>query len=130
MVSDSEHHCILSWLNLNVLATARYTILPSIVCSQMAERYPIIGDVRGSGLFLGIELVRDRETLEPATEEASFIADQMREHGILLGTDGPFHNVLKIRPPMPFDEENADFLVATLDKILSENFGKYSNKRM
>lgn len=89
----------------------------------LAEKYSIIGDVRGSGLFLGVELVRDRETLEPATEEASFIADQMRDHGILLGTDGPFHNVLKIRPPMPFDKENADFLVATLDKILAENFG-------
>lgn len=89
----------------------------------LAERYKIIGDVRGTGLFLGVELVRDCQTLEPATQEASFIADQMREHGILLGTDGPFHNVLKIRPPMPFDEENAQFLVATLDKILAENFG-------
>jgi 4-aminobutyrate aminotransferase-like enzyme len=46
--------------------------------------------------------------------------DRMREHGILLGTDGPYHNVLKIRPPMPFDDENADFLVATMDKILRD----------
>jgi 4-aminobutyrate aminotransferase-like enzyme len=76
--------------------------------------------VRGSGLFLGVELVRDRETLEPATEEASFVADRMREHGILLGTDGPYHNVVKIRPPMPFNEGNADFLVETMDKILNE----------
>ncbi len=90
----------------------------------LADRYSLIGDVRGSGLFLGVELVRDRETLEPAAAEASFIADQMREKGILLGTDGPFHNVLKIRPPMPFDEENADLLVATLDKILAENFAR------
>jgi 4-aminobutyrate aminotransferase-like enzyme len=84
------------------------------------ERYPFVGDVRGSGLFLGVELVRDRETLEPATEEASFVADRMREHGILLGTDGPYHNVVKIRPPMPFNEGNADFLVETMDKILNE----------
>jgi 4-aminobutyrate aminotransferase-like enzyme len=89
---------------------------------SMSERYSIIGDVRGSGLFLGIELVRNRKTLEPAAEEASFIADQMCENGILLGTDGPLHNVLKIRPPMPFDEENANFLVATLERIFAENF--------
>jgi len=84
------------------------------------ERYPIVGDVRGSGLFLGVELVRDRKTFEPATEEASFVANRMREHGILLGTDGPYHNVVKIRPPMPFDEGNADFLVETMEKILDE----------
>ncbi|MBN1450448.1 MAG: aminotransferase class III-fold pyridoxal phosphate-dependent enzyme [Anaerolineales bacterium] len=84
------------------------------------DRYPIVGDVRGSGLFLGVELVRDRETLEPATEDAAFVANRMREHGILLGTDGPYHNVIKIRPPMPFDEGNADFLVDTMEKILDE----------
>jgi 4-aminobutyrate aminotransferase-like enzyme/Ser/Thr protein kinase RdoA (MazF antagonist) len=88
----------------------------------LGEKYSIIGDVRGSGLFLGVELVKNRQTLEPAAEEASFIVNQMREHGILLGTDGPFHNILKIRPPMPFDEENADILVETLEKILRENF--------
>jgi 4-aminobutyrate aminotransferase-like enzyme len=73
-------------------------------------------------LFLGVELVRDRQTLEPAAEEASFIANLMRDHGILLGTDGPYHNVVKIRPPMPFDEPNADFLVKTFEKILKEDF--------
>lgn len=86
------------------------------------ERYPLVGDVRGSGLFLGVELVRDRETLEPATEEAAYVMNRMREHDILLGTDGPYHNVLKIRPPMPFDEENADLLVSMLDKILRNEF--------
>ncbi|MBW2015901.1 MAG: aminotransferase class III-fold pyridoxal phosphate-dependent enzyme [Deltaproteobacteria bacterium] len=86
------------------------------------ERYPIVGDVRGSGLFLGVELVKDRETLEPAGEEAAFIADRMREEGILLGTDGPYHNVVKIRPPMPFSERDADFLVETMEKILREDF--------
>ncbi len=87
---------------------------------QFADRHAIVGDVRGSGLFLGVELVRDRQTLEPAAEEASFVANRMREHGILLGTDGPFHNVVKIRPPMPFDEFNAKFLVAVMDDILKE----------
>ncbi len=86
----------------------------------LMDRYEIIGDVRGSGLFLGVELVRDRETLEPATEEASFISDRFREHGVLLGTDGPFHNVIKIRPPMPFSESDADHLIAVMDGVLAE----------
>ncbi len=84
------------------------------------NQFPMIGDVRGSGLFLGVELVRDRQTLEPADEEAAFVANRMRDCGILLGTDGPFHNVVKIRPPMPFDETNADFLVATMNDVLKE----------
>jgi len=87
---------------------------------RLMDRYAIVGDVRGSGLFLGAELVRDRKTLEPASEEASFISNRFREHGILLGTDGPFHNVIKIRPPMPFSETDADLLVATMDKVLVE----------
>jgi 4-aminobutyrate aminotransferase-like enzyme len=86
------------------------------------DRFSIVGDVRGSGLFLGVELVRDRETLEPAKEEAEFIINRMREAGILLGTDGPFENVIKIRPPMPFDESNAEFLAANLERILKEDF--------
>jgi len=87
---------------------------------RLMDRYAIVGDVRGSGLFLGMELVRDRETLEPAAEEASFISNRFRECGILLGTDGPLHNVIKIRPPMPFSETDADLLVATMDRILAE----------
>lgn len=83
-----------------------------------ADRFEIVGDVRGSGLFLGVELVRDRTTLEPAGAEASFVANRMRERGILLGTDGPFHNVVKIRPPMPFDESDADLLLDALASAL------------
>ena len=90
--------------------------------SAFKDRYGIVGDVRGSGLFAGIELVRDRETLEPAGDEASFVSNRMREHGILLGTDGPFHNVVKIRPPMPFSESDADLLVQTMDRILAQDF--------
>ena len=86
----------------------------------LAGRHAIIGDVRGSGLFLGVELVRDRETLEPAGEEAAFVAERMRERGVLLGTDGPFHNVVKIRPPMPFTRADADLLVDALDGALGE----------
>jgi len=87
---------------------------------RFRDRYEIIGDVRGSGLFIGVELVRDREALEPAAEEASFVSNRFRDHGILLGTDGPFHNVIKIRPPMPFSEIDADLLITTMDRILAE----------
>jgi 4-aminobutyrate aminotransferase-like enzyme/Ser/Thr protein kinase RdoA (MazF antagonist) len=86
----------------------------------LAERYQVIGDVRGSGLFLGVELVRSRDTREPAGEEASFVANRMREKGILLGTDGPYHNVIKIRPPMPFGVEDAELLVQAFDASLAE----------
>jgi 4-aminobutyrate aminotransferase-like enzyme len=84
------------------------------------ERHPLVGDVRGSGLFLGVELVRDRATLDPAASEASYVANRLRELGILLGTDGPYHNVVKIRPPMPFNAEDADLLVGALDRVLGE----------
>ncbi len=87
---------------------------------KLKERFSIIGDVRGSGLFLGVELVRDRETLEPADAEAALISDLMRERGVLLGTDGPFHNVIKIRPPMPFDLSDAEFLLARFESVLAE----------
>jgi 4-aminobutyrate aminotransferase-like enzyme/Ser/Thr protein kinase RdoA (MazF antagonist) len=87
----------------------------------LMANYAIVGDVRGLGLFIGIELVKDRATLEPAAKEAAYVANRMRECGILLSTDGPFHNVLKIKPPLAFNEANADFLVATLDRILAED---------
>src|SRR5437763_3128789 len=89
---------------------------------KLMEKHAIIGDVRGLGLFVGIELVLDRESLVPAAAQASYIATRMRERGILLSTDGPFYNVLKIKPPLVFTQANADFLVATLDEILAEDF--------
>ena len=64
--------------------------------------------------------MRSRDTLEPAGEEASFVSNRMRERGILLGTDGPYHNVVKIRPPMPFNSENAEELVVAFDDSLAE----------
>ena len=88
--------------------------------TSLADRHDIIGDVRGSGLFLGVELVHSRETLEPAGAEANFVANRMRERGVLLGTDGPYHNVVKIRPPMPFDGGDAALLVEALDAALAE----------
>ena len=86
----------------------------------LQAKFPLIGNVRGLGLYLGIELVRDRESLEPAAAEATTIANRMCDKGILISTDGPLHNVLKIKPPLIFSAENADFLVKTLGGILEE----------
>jgi 4-aminobutyrate aminotransferase-like enzyme len=83
-------------------------------------RHRIVGDVRGSGLFLGVELVRDTETLEPAGDEAAFVANRMRERGVLLGTDGPFHNVIKIRPPMVISERDGDVIVEEFERALAQ----------
>ncbi|MDE2995168.1 MAG: aminotransferase class III-fold pyridoxal phosphate-dependent enzyme [Bacteroidota bacterium] len=89
--------------------------------TALTERHAIVGEARGVGLFVGVELVRNRSSLEPAAEEASYIANRMREEGILISTDGPLHNVLKIKPPMVFDQDDADRLVDTLDRILAED---------
>ena len=87
----------------------------------LENRHNMVGQVRGVGLFIGVELVRDRTTLEPAANEASYAANRMREEGILISTDGPLHNVLKIKPPMVFDRDDADRLIGTLDGILAED---------
>lgn len=87
----------------------------------MAPRHRMMGDVRGAGLFLGVELVRDRDTLEPGDDEASYVSNRLRDYGILAGTDGPYHNVVKIRPPMPFDAGNADYLLECFDAIMHED---------
>jgi len=88
--------------------------------NELKVKYPIIGDVRGFGLFLGIELVRDPQSLEPADKEADQIVNSMKEKGILISTDGPDHNVLKIKPPMVFLKGNAIQLVETLNGVLNE----------
>ena len=87
---------------------------------ELAERYDIIGDARGLGLYLGIELVRDRETLEPADIEASYIIERMRDLGVLVSIDGPHNNVLKIKPPIVWGEAEADRLITTLDRVLAD----------
>ncbi len=84
----------------------------------LAERHELIGDVRGHGLFLGVELVRDRETLEPAADEATAVIEAMRDRGVLLSSEGPFHNVLKIKPPMVWTTVHADLFAETLDEAL------------
>jgi 4-aminobutyrate aminotransferase-like enzyme/Ser/Thr protein kinase RdoA (MazF antagonist) len=86
----------------------------------LQEKHTLIGDVRGLGLFIGIELVRDREALKPASREASQIIDEMKERGFLLSTDGPFHNVLKVKPPMVLTEQDVNEMLEALDEVLGE----------
>ena len=88
---------------------------------ELRDRYPLIGDVRGEGLFLGIELVRDRATLEPATAETHRLVEEMRMRQILLSVDGPLHNIVKIKPPMVFSKEDAARLVRELDLVLGSS---------
>ncbi|MEM7030456.1 MAG: aminotransferase class III-fold pyridoxal phosphate-dependent enzyme [Chloroflexota bacterium] len=89
--------------------------------TPFVDRYDLVGDVRGLGLFIGIELVLNRKTLEPAPLHASYIVERMRDHNILLSTDGPYHNVLKFKPPLVFSKDNADLLIKTLDQVLQED---------
>ena len=85
----------------------------------LKSRHPLIGDIRGRGLFVGIELVRDRKTLEPATDESYEVVERMKERGILLSVDGPLHNVIKLKPPMVFSDEDGERLSTELDAVLS-----------
>jgi len=89
---------------------------------ELAKEFPIIGDIRGQGLFLGIELVD--ANLEPLTEQTDYLANRMKDHGILMSTDGPDHNVLKIKPPIVFTQNNAEELLFYLRKIFAEDFMK------
>jgi len=86
---------------------------------KLMEKYPIIGDVRGHGLFIGAELVKDRVSLEPAVDEIDQVVEFVKARGYLLSTDGPFHNVLKIKPPMPFNKQNADELLQHLGQAFA-----------
>ena len=88
---------------------------------SLQTRHALIGDVRGSGLFLGIDFVLDRETREPAPLQASYVVNRLRDCGILAGTDGPHHNVIKLRPPLVFSEVDADLFLRTLDAVLQED---------
>lgn len=87
---------------------------------QLMMKYPLIGHVRGLGLFLGVELVSDRETLVPAAKEAKIIIEEMKNRSILLSIDGPLYNVLKIKPPLVVTKTNVDFIIQNLDEVLSK----------
>jgi 4-aminobutyrate aminotransferase-like enzyme/Ser/Thr protein kinase RdoA (MazF antagonist) len=105
-------------LQENALRVGSYLIAR---LKSLQEKHALIGDLRGSGLFLGIDLVTDRESREPAPNQATYVVNRLRERGILTGTDGPYHNVIKLRPPLVFSQTDADLFVATLDIILAED---------
>jgi 4-aminobutyrate aminotransferase-like enzyme len=86
---------------------------------RLAEKHSIIGDVRGSGLFMGTEFVLDRQMKEPAAAEATQIINAMRERGVLMGKIGIHQCATKIRPPMPFTRDNADFMLSIFDDVLA-----------
>ena len=86
---------------------------------ELAARHALIGDVRGKGLFIAVELVRDRKTKEPARSAAAAVVEHLREHGVLTALIGRDRNALKFRPPLVFEKEHADIALVALDNALS-----------
>jgi 4-aminobutyrate aminotransferase-like enzyme len=86
--------------------------------NELKQRHALIGDVRGMGLFIGVEMVKDRVSLEPATDEANAVIEFLKAHRILLSTDGPYDNVLKLKPPIVFSLDNAKEFLMRLDQAL------------
>lgn len=93
-------------------------------CKELLEKqkqkHELIGDIRGCGLFIGIDLVKDRATKEPATEMAQSVCMRLRDHGVLISRDGPDNNVLKVKSPMVVTTEDMDFFAEQVDKVLTE----------
>ncbi len=87
---------------------------------ELKEKHPLIGDVRGKGLMLGIELVTDRTTREPATAETAEVFERAKDKSLLIGKGGLYGNVLRIKPPMCLNAADADFLLGCLDEVLTE----------
>ncbi len=104
-------------LQQNALETGNYLKQKLI---ELSEEFPIIADVRGEGLFLGIELVDAHQ--KPLAEASTYLVNRMKTHKILMSTDGPDHNVIKIKPPMTFGTSHSDMLISQMRKILSEEF--------
>jgi len=88
--------------------------------ARLKENHQLIGDIRGQGMFLGLDLVKNRETREPATAEAAYINKRLKEKFVLLSADGPYRNVLKFKSPMVFTIENAKELIQKLDDVMTE----------
>lgn len=87
--------------------------------AKLAERHELIGDIRGAGFWIGVELVRDRRSKEPAAAETAQLVNLMKQAGILLSRMGPFDNVLKIRPPLVFTTEHADELLTAVESCFA-----------
>ena len=104
-------------LQANALAVGDYL---KANLKDLATTFPILANIRGQGLFLGIELTDEKRN--PLAEQTHYLANRMKDFGILMSVDGPDHNVLKIKPPIIFSMENADELINQLNMILKENF--------
>ncbi|CAM3773047.1 Ethanolamine-phosphate phospho-lyase [Pseudomonas reidholzensis] len=87
---------------------------------ELALRYPVIGDVRGSGLFIGVELVTDRASKAPAAEATRQVVNGLRDRGVLISSAGPMENILKVRPQLIFQREHADLFIETLEAVLRD----------
>jgi 4-aminobutyrate aminotransferase-like enzyme len=86
----------------------------------LQSKYDHVGDVRGYGLFIGVDLVTDSISRSPATHIADYVKNRMRENRILMGTEGPFDNILKIRPPLTIEADDIDMILRVLDQVLEE----------
>jgi len=86
--------------------------------TRLAQKHSLIGDIRGLGLMLGVELVKDRRTKEPAREECATVFEACKDLGLLIGKGGLWGNTLRIKPPMIFSSTDADFMLAVLDEAL------------
>ena len=87
----------------------------------LVDKHLLAGAAHGSGFYLGLELVRDRQTLEPATEETMILCDRLRDMGIVMQPTGDCLNILKIKPPMCTSRKSVDYFVDSIDRVLSES---------
>lgn len=87
---------------------------------ELQDKYDIVGDVRGYGLFIGVDLVTDSTSRNPATKIAEYVKNRMRENRILMGTEGPADNILKIRPPLTIEKDDVAMILTVLDQVLAE----------
>lgn len=87
---------------------------------ELAIKYPVIGDVRGAGLFIGAEFVKDPESKEPNPDVAMQVVNRLRDRNVLISASSPFANVLKIRPPLPFTQANADYFLDVLGQVMAD----------
>jgi len=86
---------------------------------ELKDKHPVIGDVRGMGLMQGVELVKDRETKEPAPQAVAQVFEETKKHRVLIGKGGLYGNVLRLGPPLIADKGNIDELIAALDAAFS-----------
>lgn len=88
--------------------------------AELQQRQPLIGEVRGIGLMLGVELVKDRATKQPASDETAEVQEMARERGLIVGKGGLYGNTVRIKPPLCITKDDADFIVDCIDEVLTK----------